>query len=318
MPERLERVVKVLGNAGAFVRFVILSTRSLVIVVVRGVRDQVVVPPAPVRALHLRQRLRRAGDALRRHLLAQRARGGFPLFLFFPRVALGGGARLILLAKFRRQRRVARAHAPLLARDRLAASDAPPVLGLLGHALAVLLSALALVEVHRHGDRSTRDASKSAARRRRSRFDTERARGAGCASRNSGDARAPGLHRGRARRVGRRDRRLGALVTTRSRVGLAAEEASFGSRRRRRIARASETSRGGIESSHELLAFLIGNGDTSYASSSSSSRGYGTEACPLQAKPVYPLRRAWMLPTASSLTLKLHVRGCQDDQEENS
>ena len=64
--------------------------------------------------------------------------------------------------------------------------------------------------------------------------------------------------------------------------------------------------------------FLIANGDTSYASSSSSSRGYGTEACPLQAKPVYPLRRAWMLPTASSLTLKLHVRGCQDDQEENS
>lgn len=42
------------------------------------------------------------------------------------------------------------------------------------------------------------------------------------------------------------------------------------------------------------------------------------EACPLQPKPVYPLLRAWMLPTASSLTLKLHVRGCQGDHEENS
>ena len=99
--------------------------------------------------------------------------------------------------------------------------------------------------------------------------------------------------------------------------GFGARGATFDSRRRRRMTGASETT---IDRDFRTTNARVSDRKRPhvYSSSSSSSRGYGTEACPLQAKPVYPLLRARMLPTASSLTLKLHVRGCQDDQEENS
>ena len=132
-----------------------------------------------------------------------------------------------------------------------------------------------------------------------------------------GDARAPGLHGVERAESG---------VETVASVRWSPRGRGLVWQRRRRVSLSEAPTDRGRERTLEAESsrvtscwlFLIANGDTSYASSSSSSRGYGTEACPLQAKPVYPLRRAWMLPTASSLTLKLHVRGCQDDQEENS
>ena len=155
--------------------------------------------------------------------------------------------------------------------------------------------------------------------RRRLRFDTERARGAGCPSRNwNSGTRARVCCAGRAHRVGRRNRLLGACWSPRGRGWVWSERGDI---------RLSETPTDDGRERDETIDrdFTTTNARVSdrkrphvYSSSSSSSRGYGTEACPLQAKPVYPLLRAWMLPTASSLTLKLHVRGCQDDQEENS